>query len=145
MGLHYFETPDPEKSPLEPWVHVTYANSSSSTGNLSGNQTVINEQTLWETHGDTLMSMFFAHLASIGLCFHLFWFSFLWLSLTTRQMVSLYTYLFAFCTVPLSYILNSLTVNQIVARIPLQDAETILPLSLFFGELTWLLSSLIQS
>ena len=75
------------------------------------------------------------------LCFNLFWFSMLWVSLTTRQLVSFYTYLLAFATVPLSYLLNSFTVSYILASDPMVQ----LPFSLlskyfyqfFIGDFFW--------
>ena len=69
------------------------------------------------------------------LCFNLFWFSMLWVSLHTRQLVSFYTYLLAFATVPLSYLMNSFTVSYILASDPMVQ----LPFSLLSMFITTLL------
>ena len=72
------------------------------------------------------------------LCFNLFWFSMLWVSLHTRQLVSFYTYLLAFATVPLSYLMNSFTVSYILASDPMVQ----LPFSLLSMFITTLLTRL---
>ena len=131
MGLHYFEPHDPTKNPTEPRVHLTYSNKT-----VLDNQTIdtMDDQTLWLTYGEAIMTIFFNHLATFGLFLNLFGFSMLWVSLTTRQLVSFYTYLIAFATVPLSYLLNTLTVNQIVARDSTLSEKPLIPISLFFGK-----------
>ena len=73
--------------------------------------------------------------SSFMLCFNLFWFSMLWVSLHTRQLVSFYTYLLAFATVPLSYLMNSFTVSYIIASDPMVQ----LPFSLLSMFITTLL------
>merc|ERR1719242_2550106 len=87
-----------------------------------------------------MTSIGFCHLVSFMMCFNLFWFSMLWVSLTTRQLVSFYTYLLAFATVPLSYLLNSFTVSYILASDPMVQ----LPFSLLSTNLDQLPLQLIM-
>lgn len=113
MGLNYFSTSSGVKtSPIEPKVHFTYGNMS---GSASG--TLANES-MWETYGDIISSIAFNHFVSFCLCFNLFWFSILWVSLTTRQLVSFYYYLMVAAILPTSYLLNSHIVNLICNKEP---------------------------
>lgn len=136
MGLNYFASPnlEPDKSPVEPKIHFTYTNKTDSI--LDSNMTLDQLQ----AYSDIITSLAFYHFASFMLCFNLFWFSMLWVSLTTRQLVSFYTYLLAFATVPLSYLLNSFTVSYILASDPMVQ----LPFSLLSTNLDQLPLQLIM-
>ena len=128
MGINYFTGPvESGKSPIEPRVHFTYSNKNDST-----NETILSgdESGMWEAYGEVITSIAVQHFVSFGLCFNLFWFSMLWVSLTTRQLVSFYTYLLAFATVPLSYLANSQIVNNICSK----DPKTVHPISLLLCE-----------
>ena len=118
-------------------VHVTH----------SQNDTVFNADavTMWEAYGDVITSIAVTHFVSFGLCFNLFAFSMLWVSLTMRQLIAFYTYLAAFATVPLSYFINNFTVNYVVNRAGpnpmlnnLDQQQAYFPLTLFLSKFTML-------
>lgn len=140
MGLNYFASPNLEsgKSPVDSKVHITYTNRNDST--IFDSNGTLDEASVWEAYGDIIHGQAFYHFISFMMCFNLFWFSMLWVSLHTRQLVSFYTYLLAFATVPLSYLMNSYTVSYILASDPMVQ----LPFSLLSTNLDQLPLQLIM-
>jgi hypothetical protein len=143
MGLHYFSQVDPSKHPLEGKVHVTFANSSITNGTndseyhkmlANGTTGIALESSFFEEYSSTLSTIAMTHVVSFVSCINLFWCSLLWISLTTRQLVSFYTYLLAFSCVPLSYMANLYTIDLIKNRDPMLDDEPAWPLSRLLGK-----------
>ena len=101
----------------------------------------MSDQSIWDVYGDILTSMAFYHLTSFFLCCGLFCSSFLWISLTTRQLVSFYIYLAAFATVPLSYFMNAYTVSFALTRNPMEFDVSMFPFSILFSKINITLHS----
>ena len=126
MGLNYFANTDSSKSPLEPKVHFTYSSS-----NMTYNKDLLNEESFWREYGSVLTTIAFNHFVSFAACANLFWFSLLWIGLTTRQLVSFYTYMIAFACVPVSFLANCYTMNLLHTDVRINnylDTPTYFPL-----------------
>lgn len=113
MGLNYFSSSNVKTSPTEPKVHFTYSNMSTIKGT-----TGFDNESNWQHYGDVISSIAFNHFVSFCLCFNLFWLSILWVSLTTRQLVSFYYYAMVAAILPTSYLLNYHTINLICNKEP---------------------------
>ena len=122
MGLNFFVDPESSKSPLEPKVHFTYSSS-----NMSYNGELPNDESFWKEFGSWGNWRAFNHFASFFVCINFFWFSVFWIGLTTRQLVSFYTYLLAFACVPLSFLANCYTMSNLHADVRL-DKVSFVPL-----------------
>ena len=128
MGLNYFANTagDSTKSPLEPKVHFTFSSS-----NVTYASDLLNEESFWKEYGSVLTTIAFNHFVSFAACANLFWFSLLWIGLTTRQLVSFYTYMMAFACVPLSFLANCYTMNLLHTDVRINnylDTPTYFPL-----------------
>ncbi len=153
MGFNHFV--DPSKDPLQSKVHLTYANSSSSSmsdSNMSfqsllnasndGNTTYADfEANLWSAYSGAFFSMMATHVMNFMFCLFLLGTSLLWISLSTPQLVTFYTYVWAFSCVPLSFLANTYTVNTLGNHHHHGDGgaverELSLPLSAFLGSET---------
>ncbi len=148
MGMSYFV--DPTTDPLEGKVHVRYANSSSAGGKDSTFQSLMNasnssntsyaelEANLWAEYSDPFLSMMLSHTVNFLSCTLLLGTSLLWISLTTKQLVTFYTYLLALSCVPLSYLTNFYITNSVMTSIEsvaAESAEKSMPLVVFLGML----------
>ena len=118
MGLNFFVDSDSSKSPLEPKVHFTY-----SSANMSYSGDFKDNEEFWKEFGSWGNWRAVSHLASFFTCFSLFWFSVVWIGLTTRQLVSFYTYLLAFACVPLSFLANCYTMNTLYHDVRLEKVS----------------------
>ena len=134
MGFNYFTAVDPEKNPLDPKIHITYTGK-----NLSGNNSYLSdyqdmlangtsaielEQSMWEHFKDIYAVIAFNHFVSVLTCLNLFWFSMLWISLTTRQLLWFYLYIGTLACLPTSYLVNKFTIDAIRSgTVAIQNSE----------------------
>ena len=134
MGFNYFTAVDPDKNPLDPKIHITYTGK-----NLSGNNSYLSdyqdmlangtsaielEQSMWEHFKDIYAVIAFNHFVSVLTCLNLFWFSMLWISLTTRQLLWFYLYIGTLACLPTSYLVNKFTIDAIRSgTVAIQNSE----------------------
>ena len=154
MGFNYFSPIDvSEKIPLDPKIHFNGGYSSNDT-NIDNNFTekvsdyqkmLANgtassgagspelDETFMAFYKDYITSIAFNHLFSFTTCLSMFWFSMLWISLTTRQLLWFYMYMCTLACLPISYLVNNYSIELIRKSSPMIELEEskVGPISIF--------------
>ena len=154
MGFNYFSPIDvSEKIPLDPKIHFNGGYSSNDT-NIDNNFTekvsdyqkmLANgtassgagspelDETFMAFYKDYITSIAFNHLFSFTTCLSMFWFSMLWISLTTRQLLWFYMYMCTLACLPISYLVNNYSIELIRKSSPMIELEgsKVGPISIF--------------
>ena len=145
MGFNYFSPIDTEKNPLDPKIHFTLNGGHSNDTNnnftsdyemaeMLANGTATGpelEETFMAFYKDIITSIAFNHLFSFATCLSMFWFSMLWISLTTRQLLWFYMYMGTLACLPISYLVNNYSIELIRKNSPINLEEANGPISIF--------------
>ena len=146
MGFNYFSPIDvSEKIPLDPKIHFNGGYSSNDTNidntnnfteKLSDYQKMLAngtassgagspelDETFMAFYKDYITSIAFNHLFSFTTCLSMFWFSMLWISLTTRQLLWFYMYMCTLACLPISYFVNNYSIELIRKSSPMIELE----------------------
>ena len=146
MGFNYFSPIDvSEKIPLDPKIHFNGGYSSNDTNidntnnftekisdyqKMLANGTASSgagspelDETFMAFYKDYITSIAFNHLFSFATCLSMFWFSMLWISLTTRQLLWFYMYMCTLACLPISYLVNNYSIELIRKSSPMIELE----------------------
>ena len=81
------------------------------------------DETFIAFYKDLITSIAFNHLFSFATCLSMFWFSLLWSSLTTRQLLWFYMYMCTLACLPISYLVNNYSIELIRKNSPIDLLE----------------------